>query len=178
MTTPETKGIHSHLLPQRTDTSNPFSRPQTPHHSYQIGFIGLGAMGYFMARNLANYRPPSIIPPSPILVYNRTKSKSEKLVEEVGDDKARIAENPREIAQECDFIFTNLANDDVVKDVYLPFAEALKVGAPIVTSCRSPHHTDKSSGIPIAETQDLRGDEHGIPHARRCFSWLSIMSRC
>ena len=88
-------------------------------------------MGYYMARNIANNRPPSIVPPSAVLVYNRTKSKSEKLVQEVGDDKARIAENPKEIAVECDVIFTNLANDDVVKDIYVQFAEALKVGVSI-----------------------------------------------
>lgn len=126
----EVKGIPSHLLVQRTATeSNPFSRPQTPHHSFQIGFIGLGAMGYFMARNLANNRPSTAVgAPPPVLIYNRTKAKSEKLLKEVGDDKARIAEGPEEVAQECDIIFTNLANDDVVKEVYLQFAQALKVG--------------------------------------------------
>ena len=129
----DVKSIHAHLLPQRTDsTNNPFSRPQTPHSGFQIGFIGLGAMGFFMARNLAKNRPQSVTPLPPALIWNRTKSRAEDLVKEVGDDKAQIAKNPEEVAQECDIIFTNLANDDVVKEIYLRFAQALKVGTTTV----------------------------------------------
>lgn len=106
---------------------NPFSRPQTPHVGIQIGFCGLGAMGYPMAKNLANKPITSPSSASPLLVWNRSRAKSEKLLKELGPEKIRIAENPEELARECDMIFTNLSNDAVVKEIFLKFAAALEV---------------------------------------------------
>jgi 3-hydroxyisobutyrate dehydrogenase-like beta-hydroxyacid dehydrogenase len=109
----------------------PFSRPATPQTGPQkIGFYGLGNIGYLMARNFATYKSsvtsPALSPP--LLVYNRTVSKSEKLVEEVGgESKIRIAKSAAQLAIECDIIITNLANDDVVKHVYVEFSKALTV---------------------------------------------------
>ncbi|KAK7695111.1 hypothetical protein QCA50_002301 [Cerrena zonata] len=115
------KSAHSHLnLHQHHD--NPFSRPQSPHNSLQIGFVGLGAMGYPMAKNLAKARPGHFS----LLVWNRTKSKAEQLVKEVGGDKVHIADDLAEVARDCDIIFTNLASDAVVKSVFLEFEAALK----------------------------------------------------
>ena len=107
----------------------PFSRPTTPYvHSLQIGFYGLGSMGYPMARNLAIHKNSHQIESPPLLVYNRTVSKSEKLANELGGEgKIRIAQSAAELAVECDIIITNLANDDVVKAVYEEFSDALTV---------------------------------------------------
>jgi hypothetical protein len=63
----------------------------------------------------------------PLLVHNRTPAKSEKLVKEVGEHRARIAQSPGEVALECDVIFTNLASDEVVRSIYKEFAAALAV---------------------------------------------------
>ncbi|KAI0783139.1 NAD-P-binding protein [Abortiporus biennis] len=114
----ETPHSKTHLLAAQ-HADNPFSRPQTPH-DLQIGFCGLGSMGYFMARNLAKQRN------SPIFVWNRTKEKAESLKQELGPNKVIIADSLEEIAKECDVVFTNLANDTVVKQVFLTFAGALK----------------------------------------------------
>jgi 3-hydroxyisobutyrate dehydrogenase-like beta-hydroxyacid dehydrogenase len=107
----------------------PFSRPPTPRaHPLQIGFYGLGSMGYPMARNLASHKSSHPVASPPLLVYNRTISKCEKLVEEVGgENKVRIGQNAAELAIECDVIITNLANDAVVKSVYTEFSNALTV---------------------------------------------------
>lgn len=107
----------------------PFSRPATPglFGHRQVGFVGLGNIGYAMAKNLAQNGPANISDLQPPKVWNRTISKSEKLVEQVGKDKASIAGSPEEIALECDIIIVNLANDDVVRSVYSRFSEALKV---------------------------------------------------
>ncbi|EPQ60237.1 NAD P-binding protein [Gloeophyllum trabeum ATCC 11539] len=121
--------IHQHLGASVQDV--PYSRPTTPGaHPPQIGFVGLGAMGYLMARNLANYRanhPGGFVP---LLVWNRSVSKSEKLQKEVGEDKVRIAQDLSQIANECDVIITNLASDEVVKGVYQQFREALTKSKP------------------------------------------------
>ncbi|KAJ8596256.1 NAD(P)-binding protein [Rhizopogon salebrosus TDB-379] len=106
----------------------PFSRPPTPGtHPLQIGFFGLGAMGYFMARNLANSRKSHL---SPILIYNRTVAKSQKLLAELGASSVKVADTIDQLATECDVIFTNLANDDVVTSVYNEFAKALAQSPP------------------------------------------------
>lgn len=83
-------------------------------------------MGYLMARNLAvglaNF--PEI---PPILLWNRTENKSNQLVKEIGQEKARVAQDLEQIAQECDIIITNLANDNVVKEIYERFVVTLTV---------------------------------------------------
>lgn len=63
----------------------------------------------------------------PVVVFNRTVSKSEALLEKLGPNLIKIAQSPEELALECDIIFTNLANDEVVKSVYTKFHSALKV---------------------------------------------------
>jgi 3-hydroxyisobutyrate dehydrogenase-like beta-hydroxyacid dehydrogenase len=125
------RSVHAQLpVPARPAHEQvPFSRPTTPHaHPLQIGFYGLGNIGYFMARNLAIHETSHPVAPPPLLVYNRTVAKCEKLVKEVGGEgKARIAQSAAQLANECDIIITNLANDDVVKNVYAEFSMALTV---------------------------------------------------
>ncbi len=104
----------------------PFSRPQTPHKELKLGYCGLGAMGYIMARNLATRLSHPTVQ-HPIVVYNRTRARAEKLAKEVGESEIKIANSPEELAIECDIIFTNLADDEVVKMFFEKFASALKV---------------------------------------------------
>jgi len=105
----------------------PFSRPTTPwSHPLRVGWYGLGAMGYFMARNITKSRQQKL----PILLYNRTLSKAQKLVDEVGPEVATVASSLAQLAIECDVIFTNLANDAAVQSAYNEFAKALSETPP------------------------------------------------
>ncbi|MFO7172705.1 MAG: NAD(P)-dependent oxidoreductase [Bacillota bacterium] len=72
----------------------------------QIAFLGLGAMGAPMARNLirAGYR---------LTVWNRTPERAAPLVAE----GARQAPTPREAAAGCGVIITMLADPDAVRGV-------------------------------------------------------------
>lgn len=119
-----------HLLPTLSDAV-PFSRPGTPgaHGPLAIGFVGLGAMGRPMARNLAHYRALHSPGAPPQLVWNRTISKAEKLVAELGEDKVQVAQTPGEIALECDIIITSLSGDEGVKAMYQQFAAALQASS-------------------------------------------------
>lgn len=118
-------------VPARNPHDVPFSRPATPGaHPIQIGWIGLGAMGYPMARNLANHHASHTANAQPLLVWNRSHDKSENLVKEVGASKVRIAQSAGEVAATCDVIITSLASDEVVKSIYEEFSEALHVGFP------------------------------------------------
>ena len=84
----------------------PYSRPTTPEHGRRVGIYGLGAIGYHVAKNLAS----SISTPSlPLVVYNRTASKCEKLVKELGPNKISIAENPAELVNSCDIMYAPFA---------------------------------------------------------------------
>ncbi|KAF9024134.1 NAD-P-binding protein [Hymenopellis radicata] len=106
----------------------PYSRPASPGLPRQIGFVGLGAMGYHMAHNLAAHKhtkhPSHAV--HPLLVWNRNKDKSKALFNQLGQDKIRVADSLAEIALECDIIFTSLATDEVVKWAFEQMTSALK----------------------------------------------------
>ena len=117
------KSMRPHLMQDL-----PYSRPQTPgrHYQVQVGWIGLGSMGYLMARNLANHRATHLEQQPPLLVWNRSKDKSEKLLHELGGRKVAIADTVVDIATKCDIVLTSLASDEVVKSVYKEIAAALQ----------------------------------------------------
>lgn len=94
----------------------------------QVGFFGLGNMGYHMARNLARHLDSIGSPP--LIVFNRTKTVSEKFVSELGA-KAHVAKDLPSFALKCDILITNLASDAVVQDVYDQIAATLRVMGPL-----------------------------------------------
>jgi 2-hydroxy-3-oxopropionate reductase len=73
-----------------------------------VGFIGLGIMGRPMALNLlrAGYS---------LIVHNRTRAKEEELVNE----GAKSASDPRELTSRCDVVITMLPDSPDVEQVYL-----------------------------------------------------------
>lgn len=73
-----------------------------------------------MARNLA------LSSDHPLLVYNRTVSKSEALALET-QGKAVVTQSIAELVEKSDVIFTSLANDGVVKAVYADIVKILEV---------------------------------------------------
>ena len=75
----------------------------------KVSFIGLGVMGYPMAGHISKGGHE-------VTVFNRTISKSEKWIK---DYKGKLAKTPKEAANEADFIFTCVGNDDDLKEVTL-----------------------------------------------------------
>ncbi|KZV79675.1 NAD(P)-binding protein [Exidia glandulosa HHB12029] len=141
----------------------PYSRPASPHQRPpQIGFAGLGSMGYEMATNLALHphaHPGGTIPP--VLVWNRTRAKAEKLVHTVGQGKARIAKDLEQLVTECDVILTSFASDAVVQDVYNQFFAVLKASQTPLT--RSKIFVETSTIYPaVAGELDKLASQ--IPH--------------
>src|SRR5689334_23021019 len=76
----------------------------------QVTFIGLGVMGYPMARHLAQRGGHTLT------VYNRTAAKSAQWVSEYG---GRHAPTPRAAAEGADFVFTCVGNDNDLRSVTL-----------------------------------------------------------
>ncbi|UCH39742.1 MAG: NAD(P)-dependent oxidoreductase [Gammaproteobacteria bacterium] len=72
-----------------------------------VAFIGLGVMGYPMAGHLAKAGYET-------RVYNRTTAKAEKWCEEYGGSHAPT---PREAAEDADFVFMCVGNDDDLRSV-------------------------------------------------------------
>jgi 2-hydroxy-3-oxopropionate reductase len=87
-----------------------------------VGFIGLGIMGKPMAENLieAGYD---------LVAYNRTREKAEEL------DGARVAETPKEVAEQSNIIITMLPDSPQVEEVLAGeegVLEGIKEGALVV----------------------------------------------
>ena len=89
----------------------------------KIGFIGIGLMGFPMAKRLLrnNYK---------LKVFNRTKQKAEKL-KEYG---AIIANNLKEVVKDSDVVITMLADDKAVLEVCNnpDFLENLKINSTVI----------------------------------------------
>ena len=73
----------------------------------KVAFIGLGVMGYPMAGHLANAGYST-------RVYNRTTAKAEQWCK---DYQGSWAATPREAAEDADFVFICVGNDDDLRSV-------------------------------------------------------------
>jgi 3-hydroxyisobutyrate dehydrogenase len=76
----------------------------------KVAFLGLGVMGYPMARHLRQKGGHDVT------VYNRTFAKAEKWAAEFG---GRAAKTPREAAEGQDFVMMCVGNDNDVRAVAL-----------------------------------------------------------
>ncbi len=74
----------------------------------RVGYIGLGLMGSGMARNLLRAGHT-------LVVHNRSRA----IVDEFAREGAVPATSPREVAAQCDFVFTNLPDSPDVEHVVL-----------------------------------------------------------
>lgn len=75
----------------------------------KVAFIGLGVMGYPMARHLLNKGHE-------VIVYNRTFAKAQTWVDTYG---GRCCATPKEAAQGQEFVFTCVGNDNDLREVVL-----------------------------------------------------------
>lgn len=75
----------------------------------RVGFVGLGLMGFGMARNIARAG-------FALTVYNRTRAKAESLAGEVD---CAIADSPRAVAETSDIVVTMVSDVPDVEQVYL-----------------------------------------------------------
>jgi len=89
-----------------------------------VGFIGLGAMGLHMARNL--HRAELLAG-----VWNRTGAKSAALAAETG---CRVFATPAELAADCEITFSCVSGDDDLLSVVEALLPGLRAGS-IVIDC-------------------------------------------
>lgn len=84
-----------------------------------IAVLGLGIMGSGMARNLFKGGHA-------VTVYNRTRARAEELE----PDGARVADSPREAAQDADVILSMVSDDTASRAVWLGESGALDAAKP------------------------------------------------
>jgi 3-hydroxyisobutyrate dehydrogenase len=75
--------------------------------SCNVAFIGLGVMGYPMAGYISKAGHN-------VTVFNRTKPKAEKWINEY---KGNLAKTPAEAAKDAEYIFTCVGNDNDLREV-------------------------------------------------------------
>jgi 2-hydroxy-3-oxopropionate reductase len=83
-----------------------------------IGYIGLGLMGAPMARNLMNAGHD-------LIVHNRSR----QIVDQLASEGATPAHSPKEVAQQVEFVFTNLPDSPDVEKVALDPTTGIIAGA-------------------------------------------------
>lgn len=92
----------------------------------KVAFIGLGVMGYPMAGHLKTQGNHDVS------VYNRTTSKAEKWAAEFG---GKVGLTPAQAAQDADFVFTCVGNDDDLRSVTMGetgVLSAMKTGSILI----------------------------------------------
>ncbi|KAF9361215.1 hypothetical protein BGX26_005039 [Mortierella sp. AD094] len=77
----------------------------------RIGWIGLGEMGYNMANNLQRYLASRSLT---MTVWNRSPAKSAKM----HHHGAHVAKSIEDLVAQSNIIFTSLANDAAVEEIY------------------------------------------------------------
>lgn len=99
----------------------------------QLGFIGLGNMGSAMALNLSLALENASPPLPPLKVFNRSRGKADKLVEQAeehrgakgdGSPTVVVADSIAEVVQTCQIVFTSLKDDEALLQVYEEMCQA------------------------------------------------------
>jgi len=128
----------------------------------KVGFVGLGIMGWPMARNLmeAGYE---------LVLYNRTRSKAEELAREGG---AEVTGSPKEVARRSEITFTMLPGPPEVEEIVAGedgLLEGAREGSLIVdTSTSSPvlarelARTARERGVGMLDAPVSGGDVGAI----------------
>ena len=129
-----------------------------------VGFIGTGVMGSSMAGHL-------LAGGNEVHVYNRTKSKAEKLIQA----GAVWEDSPSELASKCSIIFTIVGYPMDVEDIYLSknglIASAAKGSLLVDMTTSSPKlaeriwATARSKGISVLDAP-VTGGDRGAREAR------------
>lgn len=112
----------------------------------KVGYIGLGAMGQGMARNLAKARQLHG-------VYNRTSSKADALATELQVD---AYSSPQALAAQADVILMCVSADEDVMQMVLAVAETIKPGSVVIdTSTVSSQTAQQAAKILKANQADF-----------------------
>ncbi len=109
----------------------------------KVGFIGLGAMGVGMAKNLAKAGHQT-------LVWNRTQSKAQALAQETG---VTAIDSIAELASQTEVIFICVSADDDVLEIINNLLISIKANTIVVDSSTISSDTAKQAAALLATKQ-------------------------
>jgi 3-hydroxyisobutyrate dehydrogenase len=109
--------------------------------SIRTGFIGIGAMGAGMARNL---HKPGLL----THIWNRTQERAATLAKELG---VQLANSPHELAAHCDCVVLCVAADGDVLSVIDAIAPHLRADAIVIDCSTVSADTARSAAAKLAE---------------------------
>ena len=115
----------------------------------KLAFLGLGVMGFPMARHLVNNG-------NDVVVYNRTRTKAEKFS---ANFKTKIADSPAEAAKNADFVFACVGDDADLKEITVSEYGAfntMKPGSLFID------HTTTSAAIARDMSEDAKSRKIGF----------------
>ena len=82
------------------------------------GFIGLGIMGQGMAARLLSEGKAGATDDTALVVWNRTKSKCQELVDKFPDKKVIIKDTAKEVVEACKITYSMLSTPEASKAVF------------------------------------------------------------
>ena len=82
------------------------------------GFVGIGIMGEGMAGRLLSQGVAGESDKNPLIVWNRSLGKCEKLKEQFPDKKIFIKESAKEVVEACKITYSMLSTPEVSKLVF------------------------------------------------------------
>ncbi|CAK4034842.1 related to gamma hydroxybutyrate dehydrogenase [Lecanosticta acicola] len=109
--------------------------------SPRIAWIGLGNMGRGMVKNLVDKGSYT----APVLIYNRTAARSEKLVSTLPQGKAKVITSIADAVEGADIIFTCVSNDQAIEETISAALQSPESKGKLFVDCSTVHPdtTDK-----------------------------------
>jgi 3-hydroxyisobutyrate dehydrogenase-like beta-hydroxyacid dehydrogenase len=108
----------------------------------RLAWIGLGNMGRGMVKNIVEKGTYT----SPLLIYNRTTVRSEKLASSLPSDKVKVATTIEECVKGADIIFTCVGDDAAIKDTIDTALKVPESKQKLFVDC-STVHPDTTNGL-------------------------------
>jgi 3-hydroxyisobutyrate dehydrogenase-like beta-hydroxyacid dehydrogenase len=110
--------------------------------SPRLAWIGLGNMGRGMTKNIVEKGTYT----SPLLLYNRTTARAEKLASSLPSDKVKVASSIEECVNDADIIFTCVGDDKAIKDTIDTALKTEGAKGKLFVDC-STVHPDTTNGL-------------------------------
>ncbi|RYP91352.1 hypothetical protein DL770_002492 [Monosporascus sp. CRB-9-2] len=101
----------------------------------QLLWIGLGNMGRGMVKNLVEKGNLE----KPVILYNRTRKRSEDIAAKLPEGKTEIVDSVEEGLKKADIIFTILSNDAAVRAVFSSALAGGDVAGKLFVECSTIH---------------------------------------
>ncbi|EME79411.1 uncharacterized protein MYCFIDRAFT_34015 [Pseudocercospora fijiensis CIRAD86] len=128
----------------------------------RLAWIGLGNMGRGMVKNIVEKGEFS----GPVIIYNRTAARAEKLVSTLPEGKAKVVTSIPDAVKEADIIFTCVSDDAAIEETIDAALKVPEAKGKLFVDCSTVHPdtTDKlAKNINSAGAQFVANPVFGAP---------------